>query len=64
MSNRSSAKLFFQAFTVAVSNPKAIAFCTALFPQFIEPTAAMLPQFALLAGTFGLLSFTFLCAYA
>ncbi|WP_428610485.1 LysE family translocator [Sedimenticola sp.] len=61
---RSPAQLFFQAFMVAVSNPKAIAFCTALFPQFIEPTAAMLPQFALLAGTFGLLSFTFLLSYA
>jgi threonine/homoserine/homoserine lactone efflux protein len=64
VASRTPAKLFFQAFTVAVSNPKAIAFCTALFPQFVEPTAAMLPQFALLAGTFGLLSFTFLCSYA
>lgn len=61
---RSPAQLFIQAFMVAVSNPKAIAFCTALFPQFVEPTAAMLPQFALLAGTFGLLSFTFLLGYA
>ncbi|WP_275098975.1 LysE family translocator [Sedimenticola hydrogenitrophicus] len=64
VASRSPVNLFFQAFTVAVSNPKAIAFCTALFPQFVEPTAAMLPQFALLAATFGLLSFTFLFGYA
>ncbi|MCW8903006.1 LysE family translocator [Sedimenticola sp.] len=64
VASRSPVRLFFQAFMVAVSNPKAIAFCTALFPQFVEPTTAMLPQFTLLAGTFGLLSFTFLCGYA
>ena len=57
-------QLFRQAFIVAVTNPKAIAFITALFPQFIEPTALMAPQFALLAGTFGLLSFLFLLGYA
>ncbi len=57
-------QLFRQAFIVAVTNPKAIAFITALFPQFIEPTVLMLPQFALLAGTFGLLSFLFLLGYA
>lgn len=57
-------RLYLQAFMVAVSNPKAIAFCTALFPQFVEPGAAMWSQFALLAGSFGLLSFTFLTGYA
>ncbi|AKH19029.1 LysE family translocator [Sedimenticola thiotaurini] len=57
-------RLYLQAFTVAVSNPKAIVFCTALFPQFIEPGAAMWGRFALLAGSFGLLSFTCLTAYA
>lgn len=31
----SSKKLFFQALGVALSNPKAILFLTALFPQFI-----------------------------
>ncbi|MCW8908000.1 MAG: LysE family translocator [Sedimenticola sp.] len=57
-------RLFLQAFMVAVSNPKAIAFCTALFPQFVEPGPGMWHQFVLLAFSFGLLSFTFLGAYA
>lgn len=57
-------RLYLQAFMVAISNPKAIAFCTALFPQFVKPGAAMWSQFALLAGIFGLLSFAFLTAYA
>jgi len=57
-------RLFGQALLVAVSNPKAIAFCTALFPQFIDPAVPMAGQFALLASTFGLLSFLFLMLYA
>jgi len=57
-------RLFGRAFLVAVSNPKAIAFCTALFPQFIDPSAPMAGQFTLLAATFGLMSFLFLMLYA
>ncbi len=57
-------RLYGQALLVAVSNPKAIAFCTALFPQFIDPAAPMAWQFTLLAATFGLLSFVFLMLYA
>jgi len=40
-------KLYSEAFIVGISNPKAILFFTALFPQFIEPTqntiSALLP---------------------
>ncbi len=44
----SSKKIFFQAFGVAVSNPKAIVFLTALFPQFIDTNTPLLPQFSIL----------------
>ena len=49
---------------VALSNPKAIAFTTALFPQFISPERDLLPQFLLLVATFMTLSFSCLAGYA
>lgn len=60
----SGPKIGFQAFGVAMSNPKAIVFLTALFPQFIHINEALLPQFAILISTLMLFSFTFLMAYA
>ncbi|WP_409525213.1 LysE family translocator [Nitrincola sp. MINF-07-Sa-05] len=61
---KSNAKLWLEAYTVGVSNPKAVAFYTALFPQFINLDQAVLPQFILLALTFALCSFSALCFYA
>lgn len=58
-----SSKLFLQAFIVAVSNPKAIVFLTALFPQFINIDAPLPPQFLILIATLMILSFTFLMTY-
>ena len=43
--------LFKQSLLLGLSNPKALVFFSALFPQFIEPKQAILPQFLLLAGT-------------
>lgn len=57
-------RLFFQALGVALSNPKAILFLTALFPQFININHALLPQFALLIATLMSFSFFFLMLYA
>lgn len=48
---------------VALSNPKAIAFTTALFPQFIDHTQPTLPQFSVLVATFMVLSFTCLMGF-
>ncbi len=45
-------RLFIQGFLVGTSNPKAILFLTAFFPQFIDTTQAWAPQFAVLATTF------------
>jgi threonine/homoserine/homoserine lactone efflux protein len=60
----SSKKIFLQAFGVAVSNPKAIVFLTALFPQFINIENALIPQFSILIGILMFFSFSFLMLYA
>ncbi len=60
----SSRKLFFQAMTVAISNPKAIVFLTALLPQFMIVDQSLLPQFIQLMATLMFFSFLFLMGYA
>ncbi len=60
----STKKIFFQAFGVALSNPKAIISLPALFPQFININEDLLPQFSLLIGTLMFFSFSFLMFYA
>lgn len=62
--NVSSQKIFLQAFGVAVSNPKAIIFLTALFPQFININEVLIPQFITLITTLMFFSFCFLMLYA
>ncbi len=57
-------KLFFQGLLIALSNPKAIAFTTALFPQFIDSTQPLTMQFLILVSIFMLLSFSSLLGYA
>ncbi|EJB8443454.1 LysE family translocator [Vibrio parahaemolyticus] len=51
-------------FIVGSSNPKAIIFFTALFPQFIDPTASLLAQYAIFAGTFVVFELSWLTFYA
>jgi threonine/homoserine/homoserine lactone efflux protein len=63
-SARSDRQLFLDGLTLAISNPKAILFFTALFPQFLDHQAALGPQFALLTGTFMVFSFCSLMSYA
>lgn len=60
----SSQKIFLQALGVAVSNPKAIVFLTALFPQFINVEQTLIPQFSILIITLMSFSFFFLMVYA
>jgi len=45
-------RLFLQGMGVAVTNPKAILFFTALFPQFLTPGPSLLSQTLLLTATF------------
>jgi threonine/homoserine/homoserine lactone efflux protein len=46
------AQLFREGLLVALTNPKSIIFFTALFPQFIQTSAPIVPQFFVLTLTF------------
>ncbi|QJB56921.1 LysE family translocator [Pseudodesulfovibrio sp. zrk46] len=61
---RSFLALFKEGFGVGLSNPKAIAFFTALFPQFIDPSRAYVPQFLTLILTIEGVSTIVLSSYA
>jgi len=56
--------LYRQGIMIALTNPKAIVFTTALFPQFIVTTAPLALQFTLLVTTFMALSFLCLMTYS
>jgi hypothetical protein len=43
---------YLQGLLVGASNPKAVLFFAAFFPQFINPSADLAPQLAVLAATF------------
>jgi threonine/homoserine/homoserine lactone efflux protein len=62
--NRLKSKSFAQGMLVAISNPKAILFFTALFPQFIDLSRPVVIQFLILTTTFMLYSFIILAGYA
>jgi threonine/homoserine/homoserine lactone efflux protein len=58
---RASRRSFYlQGFLVGASNPKAVLFFAAFFPQFLNPGAPIVPQFVLLALTFMAFEFTVL----
>lgn len=59
-----SSAQFRQGFLVAASNPKAILFAAAFFPQFINPQTAKLPQFGILLVTFAVIEISWYCVYA
>jgi len=56
--------LYVQGLFVGASNPKALLFFAAFFPQFIDPAHPVLPQFMLLAFTFVALDGLMLAACA
>ncbi|MEM7216520.1 MAG: LysE family translocator [Pseudomonadota bacterium] len=61
-SSESGMELFRQGFVTSTVNPYAIIFFAALFPQFINPEAAILPQLLILGVTvlfFDFLSLSF-----
>ena len=51
--------LFNEGFLSAITNPKAILFFAAFLPQFIDPARSLLPQFAVMAGTFAVVEFLY-----
>jgi len=60
----SGLKLYRNSLLLGLSNPKALIFFTALFPQFIDPNQPLLSQFLLLAGTSICNAFVFTFGYA
>jgi threonine/homoserine/homoserine lactone efflux protein len=55
--------LFFDGFTLQMSNPKAIVFFSALLPQFLNPHAPIVPQVTILGITSALIEFSILLGY-
>jgi len=55
--NRPGRALFSEGLLSAVTNPKALLFFAAFLPQFIDPSRGLLPQFAIMAGTFAVVEF-------
>lgn len=62
--SRSGWALYREGLAVAASNPKAIVFAAAFFPQFIHPEAPTLPQFAVLLSTFSVIEVGWYLVYA
>ena len=56
--------LYREGFLVAATNPKAVLFFTALFPQFIDAHQPVLPQFVLLTLVFMAISYVSHLFYA
>lgn len=59
----SAVKHYVSGFIVGASNPKAILFFTALFPQFIDAQATLLPQYAIFTITFMVMELSWLLIY-
>ena len=57
-------KMFWQAFFVAIGNPKAIIFFTALFPQFFNRQGQQLSQFVVMVITLAVIAFMCFMIYA
>ena len=55
--------LWLQGFVTSASNPKAVVFFAALFPQFISADFAFWPQFLILSATYIVIDGLFLSAY-
>ena len=59
-----SNSFFIRGFLIGASNPKALLFFAAFFPQFLNAALPFAPQFAILALTFIVFEFTVLTLYA
>lgn len=57
-------RLFLRGLLVAFSNPKALVFMAALFPQFIDPSAPLGAQLAALVSIMVVVEFGWIMAYA
>lgn len=55
--------LWFRGFITSASNPKAVVFFAALFPQFLSSQHALAPQIAILGTTYLVIDGCFLASY-
>lgn len=60
----SPAQLFRGGFAISISNPKALLFAAAFFPQFVSAAAPKAPQFAILVLTFAVVECFWYGVYA
>lgn len=60
----SKISLFTSGFIVGASNPKAMVFFTALFPQFINTAEPLLTQYLIFAFTFSVMELSWLIIYS
>ncbi len=63
-SKKDKISLFINGFIVGASNPKAIIFFVALFPQFIDPNSSLILQYLIFVSTFAILELSWLLFYA
>jgi threonine/homoserine/homoserine lactone efflux protein len=63
VASHSAWALYRQGAMVAASNPKAMLFAAAFFPQFIHADKAPLPQFAILLATFTVIEVSWYFVY-
>jgi homoserine/homoserine lactone efflux protein len=63
-SEASLRELYLQGFLTSAANPKAVFFFAALFPQFIDPGQAVLPQIVILGATYLVVDGAILMLYA
>jgi threonine/homoserine/homoserine lactone efflux protein len=61
---RSDGSYYRQGLAVAASNPKAIVFAAAFFPQFIQPELPAMAQFVILLATFTVIEVSWYLIYA
>ncbi len=64
ISKKNKLDSFLNGFIVGASNPKAIIFFTALFPQFINANSPLLIQYMIFVSTFAVLELSWLLFYA
>ncbi len=55
--------LWFRGFVTSASNPKAVVFFAALFPQFLNPQRSLGPQILILGATYIAIDGCFLATY-
>lgn len=56
-------KLWLRGFITSAANPKAVVFFAALFPQFLDPSHALLPQIGILGLSYIVIDGCFLATY-